>query len=277
MAYLLPDLPADPHYTFTDGSRLGNPPASGAEGVLQNGHIAVCRVPGHPNSYKAEVTGILLGSTLSPPNSTLRVDCKGAIASTTGSQRPVRHAKWVLQARESLLCKNQSLEWIEGHTGHIIQERSDEHVKYASTLPLPRPAKASSPWDVVRHGEVLSPPHKSWTHNLIPSHSQENFHPSSWKPLRHHRLAWHKWLFGLQSRVGFSHYASFWRDDPPVPGAHTAVHHMTSACTGTCPSAPCPTRLSMRGCPLGPYPLWLHTGVLQQIETTYALLVAWQY
>ena len=49
------------------------PPESGAAAVLQHGHIAFCRVPGHPNSYKAEVVSILLSSTLSPPNSTLRV------------------------------------------------------------------------------------------------------------------------------------------------------------------------------------------------------------
>ena len=43
-------------------------------------------------------------------------------------------------------------------------------------LPPPPPAKPSIPWDVVRHGELMSPPHKVWTHDLFPSHTHENFH-----------------------------------------------------------------------------------------------------
>ena len=46
-------------------------------------------------------------------------------------------------------------------------------------------------------------------------------HPSTWYPLKFRRLAWHKWLFGLQSRRNYSHYASFWKDEcPPRPCPH---------------------------------------------------------
>ena len=130
-AYLLPGPPTKPDCTYTDSSKIGSPPASGAAAVLQDGRIVICRVPGAPNSYKAKVIGILLNSELSPRHSTLGVDCKGAI----------------------------------------------------------------------------------WTHDLVPAHTHDHFHPSSWTPLQYRRLAWHIWLFGLQTRRGYSHYASFWKDE----------------------------------------------------------------
>ena len=95
-AYVVPNSGPSPDYTYTDGSRIGSPPASGTSAVLRDGRIVLCRVPGNPNSYKAEVVGILLGSPFSPPHTTLRVDCKGAIASTTGTKRPVCQSRWVL-------------------------------------------------------------------------------------------------------------------------------------------------------------------------------------
>ena len=86
-AYLICNPSTRPDCTYTDGSKIGCPTASGAAAVLQDGRIAVCRVPGAPDSYKAEVIGVLLGSSLSAPHTTLQV----AIASTTGTRRPVRH------------------------------------------------------------------------------------------------------------------------------------------------------------------------------------------
>ena len=32
----------------------------------------------------------------------------------------------------------------------------------------------------------------------------DSFHPTSWRPLCFRRVAWHKWLFGLQSRQGYA-------------------------------------------------------------------------
>ena len=90
VAYVVPDSGPSPDYTYTDGSRIGSPPASGASAVLGDGRIVLCRIPGNPNLYKAEVLGILLGSHFSRPHATLGFDCKGAIAATTSTKRPVR-------------------------------------------------------------------------------------------------------------------------------------------------------------------------------------------
>ena len=94
--YILPS-PHRPDDTFTDGSKLGSPPASGAAALLPSGDIAVCRVPGIPNSYKAELVGVLLGSHFSADGQKIHPDCKGAIASAEGTKRPVRQAAWVLR------------------------------------------------------------------------------------------------------------------------------------------------------------------------------------
>ena len=56
------------------------------------------------------------------------------------------------------------------------------------------PPAPQCPWDVVRHGELQSAPHKVWTHDLVPTHTHEGFHQLSWRPLKHERLDWHKWL-----------------------------------------------------------------------------------
>ena len=138
-AYVVPNPGPRQDCTYTNGSRMGSPPSFGSSAVLPDGHIVVCRVPGNPNSYRVELAGILLGSHFSSPHACLRVACKGAIAPATGSRRPVKRARWVMSARNSLLSKNQSVEWIKGHTAHVHQERSDEYAKYGSTLPPPPP------------------------------------------------------------------------------------------------------------------------------------------
>ena len=77
-AYVVPNTGPAPDCTYTDGSRLGSPPASGASAVLPNGRIVLCRIPGNPNSYRAEVIGILLGSYFSPPPRTLTSGLQGS-------------------------------------------------------------------------------------------------------------------------------------------------------------------------------------------------------
>ena len=124
VAYVVPNSGPPPDYTYFGGSRIGSPPASGGSAVLRDGRINLCRVPGNQYLYKAAVVEILLGSHLSPPHATLRVDWKGAIAATTGTKRPACQSRWVLQARQTLLSKSQSLEWIEGHTGHVHPPRT---------------------------------------------------------------------------------------------------------------------------------------------------------
>ena len=49
-AYVIPGTGTHPDCTYTDGSRLGSPPASGASAVHHDGRIVMCRVPGSPNS-----------------------------------------------------------------------------------------------------------------------------------------------------------------------------------------------------------------------------------
>ena len=66
-AIVVPKPEPHPDCTYTDGSRIGPPPSSGSSAVLPDGRIVVCRVPGNPNSYTAELVGILLGSHLPPP------------------------------------------------------------------------------------------------------------------------------------------------------------------------------------------------------------------
>ena len=194
LVYLLPS-DCRPAATYTDGSKLGRPPSAGAAALLRDGRIAVCGVPGVPNSYKAELRGVLLGSHLSAAHERLRLDCQGAIASAQGTCWPIRQAFWVGKVRSSLSFKGQTLEWLEGHTGNTHSEVSDEYAKIG-TEPPPLPARKTSPWDVIRVGEIFLLPHKVWTHDLSPSHSHESFHPISWRPLRFRRLAWHKWLLG---------------------------------------------------------------------------------
>ena len=98
-----------PSDTFTDGSKIGPPPASGAAALLPTGDIAVCRVPGIPNSYKAELIGALMGSQLSDDGQKIRLDCRGAIAAATGTKRPVRQAAWVQKVRSSVKARHQQL------------------------------------------------------------------------------------------------------------------------------------------------------------------------
>ena len=91
---------------------------------------------------------------------------------------------------------------------------SDKYANIDTALTIPPPQKCKTPWDVIRHGEHMELRHKVWTHSLFPKQAHEGFHPLSWRPLRCQRLAWHKWLIGLQSRLGYPHYDTFWTDAP---------------------------------------------------------------
>ena len=135
--YIVPS-PHRPDAVPTDGSKLGDPPTSGAAAVLRDGSVAVCRVPGAPDSYKAELVGILLRSHFGDHGDRLRLDCLGAILSSSGHKRPVRQAHWVQLVRASLRSKEQDLDWVEGHTGQQFNEASDHYAKLGTTPPPPQ-------------------------------------------------------------------------------------------------------------------------------------------
>ena len=60
---------------------MGSPPSCAAAAIMPNGLVAVCRVPGIPNLYKAELVGLLLWSHLSGEGDRLQLDCQGAVPS----------------------------------------------------------------------------------------------------------------------------------------------------------------------------------------------------
>ena len=124
-----------PECTYTDGSKCGTPPSAGAAAVLTDGGIAACRIPGTPNSYKAELVGILLASRLSEEGERLRLDCQGAIASANGHKRAVRQAFWVHSVRASSSATSQSL---QGHMGEEYNEVCDKWAKIVTAPPPPQ-------------------------------------------------------------------------------------------------------------------------------------------
>ena len=144
VVYLLPTA-LRPDSTYTDGSKMGSPPSSGAAAIMPNGLVAVCRVPGVPNSYKAGLVGLLLGSHFSAEGDRLKLDCQGAIASTRSQRRPTRQAYWVQAVREGTTAKSQSPEWVEGHCGHEFNEAADKYAKIGTALPSPPPLPDPKP------------------------------------------------------------------------------------------------------------------------------------
>ena len=178
-AYVVPKPGPLPDCTYTDGSRIGSATSSDSSAVLPDGRIIVCRVPGNSTSYRAELVEVLLGSHFSPPHTRLRVDCKVAIAAATGSKRPIKHSRWVLCTRQSLLSKNQSVEWVEGHTGTCTKKDPTSMPVTDPPSPPPPPDSPKSPWGVIVPGELMEPPQKIWTHDLVVQHTHDNFHSSS--------------------------------------------------------------------------------------------------
>ena len=136
VVYLMPTL-LRPDSTYTDGSKMGSPPSSGAAAIMPNGLVTVCRVMGIPNSYKAELVGLLLGSHFSREGDRLRLDCQGAIASAISRRRPVCEAYWVQAVRHGTTAKSHSLDWVEGHCGHAFNEEADKYAKIGTALPPP--------------------------------------------------------------------------------------------------------------------------------------------
>ena len=134
---------------YTDGSKIGQPPSRGASAVAPSGTVYVCRAPGISCNYKAELLRILLGSHLCPHNWVIRVDCQGAISAVLSERRPMKEAYWVLAVRDSLRARNQSVVWVEGHSGEERNETADYFTKIPTQLPAPPATKSTGPWDLV--------------------------------------------------------------------------------------------------------------------------------
>ena len=110
--------------------------------------------------------------------------------------------------------------------------------------PYPNPPRTphSPPGTLCIEGSLCCP-HITYGPMGSSSNTHMNiFPPSSWNPLKFRRLAWHKWLFGLQSRKNYAHYASFWKDESsPHPCRHChqrhnlSVHGVHAHCTPSHP------------------------------------------
>ena len=121
--------------------------------MAPNGTVYVCRAPGIPCNYKADLLGILLRSHFGPSNSVIRVDCQGAISAVLSERRQVKEPYWLLAVRDYLSARNQSVVWVEGNLWEDHNETADHFAKIATHLPAPTSTESTGPWDLVVFGE----------------------------------------------------------------------------------------------------------------------------
>ena len=126
--------------------------------MAPNRTVYVRRALGIPCNYKAALLGILLGSHFGPPNSVIRVDCQGATSAVLSERRPMKEAHWLLTVRDSLSARNQSVVWVEGHSGEERNKSAEYFAKIATQLPAPTATAPKGPWDLVVLGERVPPP-----------------------------------------------------------------------------------------------------------------------
>ena len=272
--YIVPS-PHHPDAVYTDGSKLGDTPTSGAAAVLRDSSVAVCRVSGAPNSYKAELIGILLGSHFGDHGDRLRLHCQEAILSSTGHKRPVRQAHWVQLVRASLRSKEQDLDWVEGHTGQQFNEASHQYAKLGTTPPPQRFALPPG----ISSGKVNTscPPTKCgpMTLSLRTCMSiSTRFHGA-------HRAtgAWPGTSGSLESSPAQGSTTMQRSGEMRVRKPH--VLHAAPAtivvCTECWRTAPPPAHWSLPGLMLGLFRFWLPRGEPQQCDGTSGWLLAWRY
>ena len=97
--------------------------------MAHNGTMYVCRAPGIPCNYKAELLGIHLGSHFDPYNSAIRVDRQGAISAVPSERRPMKEAYWVLAVWDSLSARrNDVLCWSPNHVPSCLGGSSPQKV-----------------------------------------------------------------------------------------------------------------------------------------------------
>jgi ribonuclease HI len=205
-----------PSYAYTDGSFYPSSGISGGAALCspQVGYLA--RTPGPQSSYRGELTGLYLACHLSPPRSTLVSDCSGALKAIERPQLPVRSSDLLIPIRDLVRVKSLQLQKVKAHATDALNNLCDLFAKAAAFLPPLPPPKRQHAWEVFHSGVVQCPPHKTWTHQAIPTHAHVGIHPSSFRPLRWKRAAWYKWVFALQWRPGFDAYTKFWNQSVPL-------------------------------------------------------------
>ena len=151
-------------------------------------------------------------------------DSLAAIKAVTGLKPRVTLRPVIESIR--LLCHDKALrlQHVPGHVGVAGNEIADKHAKYAcATLPPPPSPTPRYCSEVVAQGELVTPPHKTWTRGLIPHHTPDGIHSISWR--KYHSGAWFRWLQGLQQAPGYEDARSFWR----AQASRRPCHHC-----GTC-------------------------------------------
>lgn len=224
-------LTLPPSSAYSDGSLLLSSGTAGGASVLPNG-LAICaRCPGRQSIYKSELLGICLAAAHSPPGTTIWSDSKGAVKAVQGDFTPVKEKTWVLRARSLVKEFSHTISWIKGHAESEGNNYADFLAKAAAKMLPQPPQKPQTPWEFAYEGEVFHPPHKVWTHDLIPTHSQTGIHQISFAPLRRQTLGWIKWIFAHVWRPGFSHFCTFWSVPPKasrIPCNTCGTHHNLS-------------------------------------------------
>jgi hypothetical protein len=222
----------------TDGSYIPDG-AAGAAAVLGSGASLMARSPGVQNSYRGELTGIILGARLAPDRGILHVDCKGAIAVCAGTKPTYKHLDLVHEARAAVLAKDLTIRWTKGHANFVPNLAADYAADRARALPLPLPSYPHAERDLVWQGRPLLGTAKEMAESASHQHHHTGVHPISWRPLRKNPVyftAKVQWYFGGVSRPGFAFPSNEWYEHRRVEcarcnGTHgTSVHRILAEC-----------------------------------------------
>ena len=174
----------------SDGSFHPKADLSASAAVCPDGYAYVARTPGRQGIYKAEVIGVLLDAHFPPPKTPLFTDNQGVKKVMSHDKPVLKEAYWVGLARAELKRKGSPLEWEKAHAEIRGNELADRFANLGTKLPLPSGFQRSfQPWQVCINGEPFHPPHKVWTHSLIPSHRPRNIHTSTYTPLKRSLLS----------------------------------------------------------------------------------------
>ena len=177
----------------------------------------MAKTPGMAGIYKSELLAIILAATHGPPDlHTIFTDSQGAWKAITSNRSVIRQFRFVMLARRLLSERGIQLKWVKAHAGIEGNEMADVSAKIASKLPPQPPMKPREFWDLAAEGELMAPPHKTWTQYFAPHHSHRDINHLSWRPIRQMNLRWVRWLFACVMCSGYSFPTTFWAF-PPAP------------------------------------------------------------